>query len=325
MNTLLILGAGASKAVNNCFPTGFELLQSINSHLFNDKNDVVSNPNEGKYVSDLTNKIISIIESDTIDYESKLKIYKKELYRYTSAYEFEYLRGILSKSISIDAFTDQNNSPMFQTVSKYATAHILKGAEHAFYQSTSKKTKNWIELFLHEFSKDITNFQNISSRLRIVSFNYDRLFSYLFNEFVKSNYPGMTSVHQILDDFCINYLYGSLGSLSDMPFESANDDPRMISAYTRFNLLERKSQTWQPDEKFDAIGFIGFGFDEKNFQNLNLRQFSTAKVYSSHLYPGSVENQRSLLEEVFVKDNIVYFPSIEELVSEIAKLMTSQQ
>ena len=233
------------------------------------------------------------------------------------------MRRVLSKSISIDDFTNQNNSPLFQTVSKYATAHILKGAEHAFYESTNKKTENWIELFLKEFSKDTTNLANISSRLKIVSFNYDRLFSYLFNEFVKSNYPGMTSVHQILDDFCINYLYGSLGSLNDIPFESPNDDmQKMILAYTRFNLLERKSQSWQSDEKFDAIGFIGFGFDEQNFQNLNLEQFYTAKIYSSYCFRGALDNQRKLLERVFDRSKINYFHSVEKLITAITKLIS---
>ena len=318
-NTLLILGAGASKAANYCFPTGFELLQSINSHLFNDKNDVIPGRGEGEYVSDLTNKVISIIKKDTPDYEKQLKIYKKKLYKYVSDYEVKYLREALDKSISIDDFANQYNSePVFQTISKYATAHILKGSEHAFYQSTNKKPQHWIDIFLQEFTKDVTNLQNISSRLQIVSFNYDRLFAYLFNKYLSTHHPAYISASAILEDSCIYYLYGSLGSLTDMPFESPNNDMgKMIHAYTKFQLLQRKIKTWSPDDTFDTIGFIGFGFDETNFENLNLKQFSDCKVYSSYYSDGELPNQARHLESVFKKGNIIYCPDTEELATEI--------
>jgi len=318
-NTLLILGAGASKSVNYCFPTGFELLQSIHSHLFNDKNDAAPNNGEGEYVSDLTNKVVSIIKKDNIDHEKELKTYKKKLYDYVSGYEVKYLREALSKSISIDDFTSQYDTyPLFQTISKYATAHILKGSEHAFFESTNRKSNHWLDIFLHEFTKDPDNLENISSHLQIISFNYDRLFAYLFREYINKNHPEFISVSKILEDECIYYPYGSLGSLEEIPFDAPNNSmEKMIAAYTKFQLLERKAKTWLLDDKFDTIGFIGFAFDETNFENLNLRQFSNAKIYSSYYNDAEKPNQIKLLETIFNEKNITYCSTTEDFSQKI--------
>ena len=319
--TLLVLGAGASKSINHCFPTGFELLQSIHSHLFNDRNDVPQKPGEGEYVSDLTNKIVSIIKKDGLDHEKELKIFKKNLYDYFSAYEVKYLREALTTSISIDDFTNKHiNQPLFQTISKYTTAHILKGSEHAFFESTNKKSEHWLSVFLESFSKNIENINNISSCLNVISFNYDRLFAYLFTNYFNKNYQSHISTIASLEKSVIYYPYGSLGSLIEIPFESSNGDmQKMINAYKKFQLLERKPKKWLPNDQFDSIGFIGFAFDRTNFENLNLQKFKDCKVFSSYYNVAEKPHQEKALGSIFKKSNITYFSDPKNLAVEILK------
>jgi hypothetical protein len=319
-NTLLILGAGASKAINHCFPTGFELLQSIHSHLFNDKHDPQDVREYGAYVSDLTNKVASIIKQCSGTYDRELRLYKKKLYQYVSHYEVKYLRHALKESISIDAFTNENKTlAQFQTISKYCTAHILKGSEHAYYESTNKKTETWLKLFLDDFTKEPSNIENISTRLHVISFNYDRVFAYLFKEYIVNHTPQFTSYLDGFEDKCIYYPYGSLGNLNEIPFESPNDDmQKMIRAYTKFQLLERMPKTWN-GEKFDRIGFIGFGYDPTNFANLNLAKFGTAKIFSTCYNKLERQHHESQLLRVFERKNITFCSSSEELAAEILK------
>lgn len=320
--TLLIIGAGASKAVCQYFPTGFELIDKINSHLFNDINDSPLRQNhEGKYVSDLTNKLVKMLEmsSENNDIPNKLKVYKKALYDCWAHHESDVMRQNVSKNISIDDFTETNKKySYFTLISQYATAHILRGAEHAYFQATNKNLKPWVRILCEKIDQKRNEQINLQDSLYVVSFNYDRLFPYLIKgyKFQEGNIFGTTC--EAFLESSIHYMYGSLGSLEEIPFESPNDAmDKMIAAYTKFDLLAPKRKEWADKDSFEQIGFVGFGFDETNFANLNLSGFRDCIVHSTYYDEQMPQHQSSLLENLFDKNRLHYHKNADELARQL--------
>jgi hypothetical protein len=322
--TLLIIGAGASKAVYQYFPTGFELIEKINSHLFNDINDSPLRKNhEGEYVSDLTNKLVKMLEmsDENEDVANKLKIYKKALYDYWAHHESDVMRQNLLSNISIDDFTETNKEHSYFTlISQYATAHILRGTEHAYFQATNKSSAHWIKILCKQMDQKRREQLNLQDNLYVVSFNYDRLFPYLIKgyKFQEANIFGTTCEAFLKSS--IHYMYGSLGSLEEIPFESPNDSmDKMIAAYTKFDLLtpKRPKKEWADKDSFDEIAFIGFGFDRLNFANLDLSRFHNCIVRSTFFGEEIPQHQSSLLENLFDKNKLLYHKNADELAQHL--------
>lgn len=275
--TLLILGAGASKDVYSYFPTGLELIKDINSHLtVEPKHPTAEQP--GGYLSPLTNMILSSLENCSIE---DIHLLKQHLWDHVRHYEYKYLRFNQKTSISIDYFIANqiekcNLNEKSKAIAQFAISYLLIGSEEALLYILKRKSKsfgtNWIEA-LHE--KLIRySFDEINCNLSVVSFNYERTFSYLF-----SRYKSITPMQRDIFNSKVRYIYGSLGDFKNVPFGTKNDSQTMTSVYNNFQLIDinRSAIPWQSDERFETILFLGFGYDPINLQKLNLKIFTSAK------------------------------------------------
>ena len=274
--TLLILGAGASKDIYTYFPSGLELIKEINSFL-TIENKYGQSSGDGYYLSGMTNEIIRGVPNSSI---SEIHLLKQHLWDHVRHYEYKYLRFNYEKNISIDYFIhDKIKEGILNTTSKaivqYAISYLLIGYEealkHIFVNEPYQINKNWV----YALSKKLESYSmsQIKQNIHLISFNYERTFSYLF-----SNYKP----DSLKDEFLfnnINYIYGSLGDLRSVPFGLKNDTTKeMAKVHNNFKLIdiERRPLSWDLEKSFDQIFFLGFGYDRVNLNNLNIQMFPDA-------------------------------------------------
>ena len=296
--TLLILGAGASKDVFDFFPTGYELIKDIAFHLTVDCQRPVMD-GEGPCVSSLMNELIRSFTLDqafigqAIPYEhferrqtqsflAEVLKAKTALWKYVMHFEHKRPRNRLApkEAISIDEFVDKQfcDEPLIKEIVQYSISYLLCGCEGALKDRLDEANPevvhaNWIAALagkLKVYSSD-----EIEANLKVVTLNYERSFEYLFDQYRTG------SGRSAIPSGCVEHFYGTLGSMAELPFGSANDETRTVLATDgRFKLMfpYREQKDWSTEQPFDQVLVLGFGFDSTNIDRLRLQELTPATI-----------------------------------------------
>lgn len=315
--TLLIIGAGASKAIHESFPTGLELAQLIDVHLITtqkNKNYDSACP----YISSMMNRAKDVLGFETNELSKIADDLKRPLWGYVQEYYYNAIR-FGAPGISIDkliASISEPNKEQITNLAKFCIAYHLKGQERAFSerlnQFPSLLKDNWV---YHFFSllRSKSNSADHLNNWDVVSFNYDRLFEFLANKAIASLFDGQLSGYNIKNS--INYIYGNIGFLDELSLEKNNDELLSTSHLNIRLIEERPSTSINNIHSYEKILFIGFGFDKTNLsQALKLDQ--TNKVNCLGM---CYEKKTDFLKEIQKEFNIEIeqYSSIQEFLNKI--------
>jgi hypothetical protein len=280
--TLLVLGAGASKDFCSIFMTGAELIKEINYHFLTEKKYPLVKEIDGVFLSAMMNDIVRVFGPD-IELLNKIK---NQVWDIQLHYEFENLRDRTEAPISIDYFvSSQIQNGLLEkeagNIIKYCIIYLIKGLEQAISEGKHKIGDSWIKLLADEAAKH--DLQTIQDNLSIITFNYDRLFEECFLRFMCKQFPNINVAD--LENFInriTQHVYGSLGSLQEIPFCLPNDQYwKLKYIVPKINLVDDDERNINPIVVSDAstynkIHFLGFGYDKTNIKKLNLDQFTKA-------------------------------------------------
>lgn len=302
-NTLIILGAGATKDFCDIFPLGSELIKDINYHFLTELKFPKAKPENGIYLSPMMNEIETIFSCGT----SLLNEIKNRIWNIQLAYEFNYLRNNEVVPTSIDRFIqneleNQRISEKAVPILKYSICYLIKGSEQALSEGDHKLKKNWIKLLVNKLSK--YPFEEILNNLKIINFNYDRVFEKYFSDYAQIAWPEIRSEQIQFFLSSIISAYGTLGSLKELPFCLPNDQTILMKdTYHRIKLVdERTNRPINIDncEEIKQVHFIGFGYDKTNLEKINIIQFSKANLSGSAYLMGK-EASKSIEEKYKIK------------------------
>ncbi|HLG03558.1 MAG TPA: hypothetical protein VI731_08190 [Bacteroidia bacterium] len=302
-NTLLILGAGSTKDFCDIFPVGSELIRDINYHFLTELKFQRVKPENGIYLSPMMNETWRIFSSET----NFLNEIKNRIWNIQLEYEFKYIRRNEVIPTSIDRFIqneleratlDNKAIPII----KYSICYLIKGSEQALSEGSHKLEDNWIKTLVAKLSK--YSFVDVSRNLKIINFNYDRVFLKYFSDYAQFAWP------EIKNDEIQSFLskiispYGTLGSLGELPFCLPNDQTSLMkSTYDRIKLADERNNTIiniDNCEKINELHFIGFGYDPTNLEKINISQFCNAR-FSGTGYGMNKKIRRSIQKEHGIK------------------------
>ncbi len=246
--TVLILGAGASMPFG--FPTGKELKREIIEFLKNN------------------NDATRIVENCGYD-PKQINSFWDALWK--------------SGKTSIDAFLewevkDSNSRTDYLPIGKIAMAAMLLGHEKS--EKLFVTEDNWYEYLFDHMNAPFNNFHG--NKLEIITFNYDRSLEQYLCEVLHNTppFPCKEECSKKITSINIYHVYGSLGSLDEIPYGSDPKDPSTVKkCIEKINIIHEE----QLEEKIldkckgileDAkkIYFLGFGFNQKNLQRLGFSQ-----------------------------------------------------
>lgn len=258
-NTVLILGAGASKPYG--FPTARELRKDI---IFNtipllknyaDKNGKSADFDDHPYVK----KVKEFIE-----------IFKN------------------SSTSSIDLFLSRNKD--YYNIGKEIITLLLSNyeIESKFREEIKNIENDWYFYFYETLTKDIIKSEEVSrlneNKISIITFNYDRSFEHFLYESLLNSFRSKSEeIQAFMMSFKIIHVYGKLAPL---PWESNDRSEKYASNYLRDYYAEysknlqiiyedRKTKTEEIIEiitNSKKIFFLGFGYAEENLAAIGFNQ-----------------------------------------------------
>ncbi len=196
---------------------------------------------------------------------------------------------------SIDKFLNEVQN--FQTEGLQLIAKHILEAENTSHNPN--KDEDVIRYLLNEISED--NYKNI----RILSFNYDRLFEWKFLTRLKAKYKNKDAACDIFADLKIHHIHGRMPKLRDLEkidphelhckYALQNASPEhkqfVYDELTRIAPEELKTiytNSKDPDSLTidwlkwaDRIAFLGFAFDDLNMSKLGFNTHDI-KYYLDH-------------------------------------------
>jgi hypothetical protein len=286
--TLIVLGAGASKDFSDAFPTGTQLFADIDRHFRTAPYEVPTHgaekpaiQGEKWYLSSMIGVMRNMLKPEVLDENVVLAI-ENQVFNAHREFEYHHLRGDTGNYPSVDYFiaqavADGRLSPAAGRLLKMSIAYLIKGAEEAVHYRDSKKridTDNWIRRLCLELYK--MNADDVRDNLRVFNFNYDRSFEHYFTKYMTAyggaHIGGLANIH--------HHVYGSMGTLEDLPFDGKNDNVGLMrDAYQGIRLMFDERQTLLPDVRdFEVVHFLGFGYDSENLKILGLPTAPTSTL-----------------------------------------------
>ncbi|MBK9175059.1 MAG: hypothetical protein IPM46_01730 [Flavobacteriales bacterium] len=286
--TLIVLGAGASKDFCDAFPTGAQLFADIDRHFRTAPYEVqapgVEEPvgqGEKHYLSSMIGVLRSVLKPEVLDENVVLAI-ENQVFKAHRVFEYNHLRGDSGNYPSVDYFiaqalSDGRLSPTAGQMLKMSIAYLIKGAEEAVHYRDSKKRidpDNWIRRLCLELYK--LNLDEVRDKLRVFNFNYDRAFEQYFTKYM----TGYGGTHASVLPNIHHHVYGSIGSLQDIPFDGKNDNVELMKGtYPCIRLMFDERRTPLPDvSDFQVVHFLGFGYDPENLKVLGLPTTPTSTL-----------------------------------------------
>lgn len=258
-NTVLILGAGASKPYG--FPTARELRKDI---IFN------AIPLLKKYADE---------NGKGADFDSHP--YVKSVKEFIEVFKN-------SSTSSIDLFLSRNKD--YYGIGKDIITLLLANYElNSKFREEIEKTENdWYFYFYETITKDLIKSEEISrlieNKVSIITFNYDRSFEHFLHESLLNSFRGKANdIQEFMRSFKIIHVYGILAPL---PWESIEGNVKygsknLMDYYADYskNLQiiyeERKSKTEEIVELItnaNKIFFLGFGYAEENLEAIGFNK-----------------------------------------------------
>lgn len=258
--TVLVLGAGASVAAG--YPIGVELRENLLT------------------LGDPKNQTSSI--------EAGLFSVKNELFEFLQAFK-------MSQMMSIDAFLTRR--PEFTNIGKRAIAAVLLRCENEERLFGGNHKDRWYSYLLNTIASETWETLDFS-KLRIITFNYDRSLEHFLFEALKNAYGRSTGdVVEKLASLSIIHIYGTLGptlpnmqgyvgygqGMNATAISAAAEMIRVIpEGRTNDSVLSMARDQLKNAKR---IAFLGFGFDLTNLQRLDSEETCKSKVFSSNGAP----------------------------------------
>jgi hypothetical protein len=228
----------------------------------------------------MMNKIVDEFGKEMI---GSVKPLRTELWKIVSDYECKYIRADTILPPTIDRFIYENIQDgkfddKTKQVARFTIAYLIKGCEYGLSGNNVEKEKNnWIDQLFHKLKK--YPFDNVMEYLKVVTFNYDRVFEFYALKNIETYFPSASSkqAEEFIGNVC--HMYGSLGALEEISFDAANEGKdRLNATYSKCNLMDYSGELlqWPAGTDFENIYFLGFGYDQENLKKLNLGGFTTA-------------------------------------------------
>jgi len=237
--TTLILGAGASKPFG--YPTGAELRQQIIDRLG--------------------------LNYDASDYQELLDRFRWSLVS------------------SIDAFLAEKENQHLSDVGRVAIVAALHQVEH------QSQTGDWYELLFNAIRGRSSSER--SDPVRVITFNYDRsLEHFIFHAFKNAYHLSDEDALGLFDQSIeVIHVYGDIGALPELeptektarPYGENLTPEGYVTASKRIEIIERAETSPMFKRAREAIvdaqflGILGFGYDQTNVANLDLRHLANEK------------------------------------------------
>jgi len=290
--TVLIVGAGASKALHPKFALGFELLRQIS--------DTVTDR------SSLYNPLLSnLLLKLKFDY-STLWDFVHHLDEYMRTSEFPSIDGYLDEISSYPEF--QSVKDKFIQIGKFSIMFHILGYEAELKNSNNGELKD--DAWVNEIAKFIDENNLLNSpvqnevTLKIITFNYDRnIEHFLYNN---SRFLNKKEEIKLFINNSVTHVYGKIGDLIwqnvDRYFEYGEDNRKADKIFNEKNAidimyLERMDKSnvennvaarWIHSEETDKVCSFGFNFDLINYRLLSLQNLNmvTPKLkFIANVYP----------------------------------------
>lgn len=176
----------------------------------------------------------------------------------------------------------------YEDFGKLAIANQLIKCEKI--DSLNPNDDNWLQYLWNHMNNDvIDDFK--SNKLKIVTFNYDRVIEQYFQTAIESSYGVETEVATNLRESTIDivHVYGSLQSLDERAYGAKSDNIGEVANSVRVisEAREEKDTEFKKAHAMiawaDKICFIGFGFDSTNLRRLGFpnHDCSDKTIYST--------------------------------------------
>ncbi|NQU28149.1 MAG: hypothetical protein HQ528_07675 [Candidatus Marinimicrobia bacterium] len=319
VNTIIVLGAGASKDIK--FPTGVELLNAI-AALYNNKiflgniKRILWNNQQKLFDNNLTDylpsEILNKLHQGVIEYwtEDSFDIsgWTDKLFSTESIDDFLYYRkeySILAKLGAIAAISNNEIEDYF------------KPNEHGII------TRTWYNDLWELIRYNCKNLSDIKQKLAnliIINFNYDRSFDYFLSSSIYNLFENEINEKLNLEELIpIFHVYGSIGSL-------LKDDEN----YTKYSPIKfREIPNWENKYKISSWNEYGFEpedtgklskYDERLLKiALNIKTYNDSTVQSnvelfnkrtaeaSHIYFFGFAYHEQNMSILFPKENKIEY------------------
>jgi hypothetical protein len=292
----LVLGAGASMPFG--FPSGQQLVKEVFGSMH--------------YAGDGIGKTTSRFVNLLLDAGQKLENINK--------FKYELIN---SQTYSVDSFLEHR--PEFMEIGKAAIGFRLVNSESQSIQRL--QLGNWYQ-YLWNFMND--SFEDFDkNQISVITFNYDRSFEYYFSKALSARFGKSEKESWArFNSLKLIHVHGKLGNL---PFESSTDvidygayseTAEQLSTLTKsikiihenIDETEEFSKARKAIEEADTIFLIGFGFNQKNLQRLNLLNGHSGKTFSgTRLGLTNIEWHRIFSKSIAFTENTAWFRDEEVL------------
>jgi len=265
--TVFVLGAGASAPYG--FPLGIDLVDQIWAEI------LLTGANFPKISTRLQPLIDPQLKERLLAGHSK-----DHVERFANA-----LRGM--RPYSIDTFLETR--PEFLDVGKAAIADVLLRAEAAADQTEPPVNLDWYRYLLNTvfLRKNVENFQTQVRQLRVVTFNFDRSLERALWNGVRFGFGlDENQAAELVKELRIHHVHGRLGkpnwlypgSADATKYGATGGD--LLTATPKAVAFIRVVHEDGPESDLEkarealkgasTVYFIGFGFDERNVQKLDM-------------------------------------------------------
>jgi hypothetical protein len=283
---VLVIGAGASKDLNQGFHLGPELIKDISDRVTDRTSPTQRN---------LSNLLQRLGYDDSVcqDFVGHLDKYAHEA-------EFPSIDEFLNEVSSYPEF--RLSKERFLQIGKFSIVFHILGSEGAL-RNLGLAPSSWIRsLIAFIKSARLLESGEPGIDLKIITFNYDRIIEYfLYSSEVTRDHPEV--VKRFLTNSVV-HVYGKIGSLSWQDpndfFEFGEDNDRAEKIFSKKNAIslmysernnrERTGAEWLHSIETDNVCVFGFNFDLINTRLLALENLGIvnpnakliANVYPHH-------------------------------------------
>lgn len=230
-----------------------------------------------------------------------------------------------ARPYSVDAFLEARSG--FRDVGKAAIADVLLRAEESSTVATAPATVDWYRYLLNRILllKNPDYFKAQAHRLTIITFNFDRSFEGALYSTIRATFGlEAKAAFSLAKELQIHHIHGLLGELAEAAFlwgDAADtgvywspDDgnckmTRQIAVRSIKIVDEEIEQSVVDDaqaalKKASFVYFLGFGFDERNLEKLNIPDcIPTTAVIRATAF-GLTEKEQSPIVRRFGAANI---------------------
>ncbi|HEY2805233.1 MAG TPA: hypothetical protein VGI92_05175 [Gemmatimonadales bacterium] len=195
---------------------------------------------------------------------------------------------VASGRTSVDAFLEHRTE--FLDVGKAAIAAALLPLERTGPLNAPGSRPHWYDYLWERMNAPFHSLAR--NALTVITFNYDRSLEYYLWHALANAYgkdPAATTA--VYNAFNILHVHGWLGSLGELPYQSAATSQHVRGAADRIRIVHEADQERDAFDmarmalqNAEAIYFAGFHYHRSNVERLRMRDASPgARIYGSTL------------------------------------------